>query len=425
MCRDCGCGDCFRIDVGDSLPIGLHSCAERNDVGGESTEIVTASEEFHDASHIRKNRLELSQRFGRSGGCSNSLCIDSGYGITIRLHGCSKGDQPLREFAKVISTGEKLHDPANIGEGRLELGKCLSRYGRCSNGFSINTRHRLAIGLHRLTEGNNTFCECRKIITSGEEINKPAHVWQRGLKLSECLSRSSRCSYRFRIDAGDGIGVGLHSLAERNDLLTKGFEIVIPCKEAYKPTRIRNGICKLHEDCSCCSGIGNSLGIQTRNSLRILLHGFTKDNNLFAKGCKVIVSCEERNRSTSIGNGVCKFYKSLTGCCRVHNGVCVKTGHSIGIFLNSLAEWDKLIAKGVHIVVSGEEGHCTSSIGQGSSHFGHCLTGNRGILNSVGVQSLDAVSKVHHRLAKARELIPKLFHVVFTNKESDYSSGIG
>ena len=36
------------------------------------------NEEFHDASHIRKNRLELSQRFGRSGGCSNSLCIDSG-----------------------------------------------------------------------------------------------------------------------------------------------------------------------------------------------------------------------------------------------------------------------------------------------------------------------------------------------------------
>ena len=52
----------------------------------------------------------------------------------------------------------------------------------------------------------------------------------------------------------------------------------------------QHGVCKLHENCSCCSRIGYGLGIQTRDSLRILFHGFAKDNNLLTKGRKVVIS---------------------------------------------------------------------------------------------------------------------------------------
>ena len=83
LCCDCGSGNCFCVDVSDSLPIGFHSCAEGNDTGSESAEIVSASEELHNASHIRENRLELSQRFGGSGRGGDSLCIDPRYEITV------------------------------------------------------------------------------------------------------------------------------------------------------------------------------------------------------------------------------------------------------------------------------------------------------------------------------------------------------
>ena len=227
------------------------------------------------------------------------------------------------------------------------------------------------------------------------------------------------------VDTGNRIGVSFHRLSKWNDLLTKGFKVIVSCEETNKPSRIRNGVCKFYENCSCCSRIGYGLGIQTRDGLRILFHGFAKDNNLLTKGRKVVITSEKCNSPTGIRNGVRELYERLTRCRRIHNSICIKTSYSVRVFFNRLAKRNKLISKGVHIVVSSEKGNCATGIGQSSSHFGHRFTSNRGILNSVGIQSLDAVSKVHHGLAKAGELIPELFHVVFASKESDHSSAIG
>ena len=96
-----------------------------------------------------------------------------------------------------------------------------------------------------------------------------------------------------------------------------------------------------------------------------------------------------------------------------------------GIVLDGFAKGDKLLAKGSHVVFAGEETDYAAAVWKRSGHFGHGLTGNRGIGHSIGVHPLDLVREVDHRVAKCAELISKGLHIVLAGEEANYTAAVG
>ena len=203
------------------------------------TEVISSREEFHDPTDLRQSSLEFCQGLGRDSGRLNSIGIDAGHSLAIGLHGLTEGDNALRELAEIVPAGKELHDAAHIGKGCLQLSQRLSRHSRGGYSPGVNTGNGITIGFHRLSKRQNTIGKCAEVIPADEELHHPAHTGERCLERGKGLSRSHRGGHRPCIHSGHGIGISLHALSKGKQAICKGLQIVSTGKEVHHASNIR------------------------------------------------------------------------------------------------------------------------------------------------------------------------------------------
>ena len=199
------------------------------DAGGKGSKVVASVEECHDPAHIGQVGLQLCQRLGRHSGGRDRVGVDAGNRFGIGLHSGPKGHDALREYPKVIAAGKELHKPAHLGEGppgavpgiERQWQRPLPRWSRCRP----PTRRRLSSPRRR---GDDALGKFPKVIPAGEEFHDAAYIGEGRLEPGQRLSRSSGGGYRPGIDAGYGVSVGIHGLAEGENPLCEQAKIVAP-----------------------------------------------------------------------------------------------------------------------------------------------------------------------------------------------------
>ena len=312
------------VNFGHGIAIGFHGCAKGHDTRRESAKVIAPIEESHDAANIGQIGLELRQGLGGNGGGSNGLSLNIRHSLTIRFHSLPEGDNPFCKFTEVVPTGKELHDAAHIGKGCLQLSQRLSRHSRGGYSPGVNTGNGIAIGFHRLSKGQNAIGKCSEIIPTGEELHHSTHTGKRCLERGKRLSRSHRGGYRPRIHSGHSISIGLHALAKGKQTIRKGLQIVPTGKEVHYAADIGQRALQFRQCFRRGRGGRDCFAVHTGHTVGIGLHRLSERRQLVAEGFQIVVTSEESDQTSGIRDSLCKLYQGFAGNSRVGNGIAIQ-----------------------------------------------------------------------------------------------------
>ena len=305
----------------------------------------------------------------------------------------------------------KIHEPPDLGDDAGHLSE-------------VNSGDLIVVITHSLAERGNIVAERGESLVPSKPLVEEAAVRKTGCQIGKCLRRVGRSCHRVRLDIFDSCRIGRKVVTEENEVVSKIGNVVVAGKEANQPSAVRDGFRQLHKCFAGGGGIGYGICVQTFYRQRVRFDGVSEAEKLRPESVEVVFSGEETDHAAAVWNGVCQLHHSLTGGGGVCNSVYIQALDSQGIVLDGFAKGDKLLAKGGHIVLAGEEADHASTVRERRGHFSHGLTGNRGVGYSIGVHALDFVREVDHRVAKCPKLISKGLHVVLSGEETDNPTAV-
>ena len=423
--RHSGGRDRVGVDAGNRFGIGLHSGPKGHDALREYPKVIAAGKELHKPAHLGKGRLELCQGLSGSGRGLYRAGVDAGHRLAVGFHRLAEGDDALGKFPKVIPAGEEFHDAAYIGEGRLEPGQRLSRSSGGGYRPGIDAGYGVSVGIHGLAEGENPLCEQAKIVAPGKEAHHPSHMGKRCLELCQGLGGDNRGGNRPRVHSAHRVGIGLHALSKGEKAVCEGLQVVAAGKEIHHAANIGQRGLQLRKGLRRSGGGGYGCAVHAGHAVRVGLHRLPEGHQLFPEGLKVVVACEEGHQAPGVGQGVCQLHQGLSGDRRAGDRVGIQPRHLLGIAFDGRPEGHQLLAEGGKVVVASEEGYGSAGVGQSSRQLRHGLSGNGGIGDRLHIKPLDRVGIGFDGRSEGYELFAEVVHVVVAGKEAHRPSCVG